>query len=246
MLDRFAREAAIPLVSEVGTRGSQDDQFLVFQAQLAESIREAAKVSDAQVDAEYGSNPKQRGPLNWEWVQAILRAVDKNFGGVGQATLETLTRDVFLYSTRAGVRDAVDQIVSAALTTEPTVVVGHSLGTLVAYSVLMRDTRHLQIPAFITVGSPLGIRCVRDVFRPLHYPPVGLWFNAFDPRDVVSLYPLDDQNFPVRPAVENYGGVKNSTGNRHGISGSLDDQTVAGRVIGQFTSRQPAPHALQQ
>jgi hypothetical protein len=61
---------------------------------------------------------------------------------------------------------------------------------------MVRDTRRLQIPLLITVGSPLGIRAVRDQFRPLRYPPVDGWYNAFDPRDVVALYPLDGENFP--------------------------------------------------
>jgi hypothetical protein len=231
LLDRFTRDANVPLVSEVGVRGSQDDEFLVFQAQFAEAIREKAGVTDAQVDAEYGQNPRQRGPLNWEWVQAILRAVDKHAGGVGQGTLETFTRDVFLYTTRAGVRDEVDRIVSAALTSEPTVVVGHSLGSLVSYSVLTRDTRALNVPGFITVGSPLGVRSVRDPFRPLKYPKVGSWYNAFDPRDVVALYPLDGSNFPVVPAIVNDGRAMNHTDNRHGISGYLDDRNVAGHIL---------------
>jgi pimeloyl-ACP methyl ester carboxylesterase len=226
---------AVPLVSEIRTRGSQDDEFMVFQAEFAEALRQKAGVTDAEVDAEYGDNPRQRGPLNWEWVHAILRALDKHAEGVGQATLETFTRDVFLYSTRAGVRDEIDRIVSTALTTEPTVVVGHSLGTLVAYSVLTRDTRVLQIPAFITIGSPLGVRNVRNPFRPLKRPPVGVWYNAFDPRDVVALYPLDVTNFPVTPEIVNNGRVNNQTSDRHGISGYLNDPNVARRIVDLLT-----------
>jgi hypothetical protein len=202
-LDRFTREATIPLTSDVTSRGGQtDDEFLAFQAEMAEAIRLGSGVTDDQVDQEYGSNPRPRGPLNWEWVQAILRAVDKYGGGLSQKALETFTRDVFLYSTRAGVRDAIDQIVTTQLTTDPTVVVAHSLGTVVSYSVLRRDPRTLDIPAFITVGCPLGLRAVRDQFRPLKYPPVDGWYNAFDKRDVVALYSLDSKNFPVMPAIE--------------------------------------------
>jgi hypothetical protein len=234
-LDRFTRDSQIPLVSQVTSRGSNVDEFLAFQAEFAEAVRVRAGVTDAQVDAEYGTNPQARGPLNWAWVQAILRAIDKNGGGMGQTTLETFTRDVFLYCTRAGVRDEIDRIVSAALTDEPTVVVAHSLGTIVAYSVLLRDTRQLRIPAFITVGSPLGIRSVRDQFRPLRYPPVEGWYNGFDPRDVVALYPLDAANFPVQPAIENNGTVSNHTDNRHGIDGYLDDVNVAKQVLRALT-----------
>ena len=231
-LDRFTRDVAIPLTSEMTTRGGPlQDEFLVFQAEFAEAVRQRSGVTDAQIDAQYGSNPRTRGPLNWEWVQAILRAIDINSGGVAATTLELFTRDVFLYCSRAGVRDQIDQIVASQLTEEPTVVVGHSLGSLVAYSVLRTDRRRLQVPVFVTVGSPLGVRSVRDHFRPLSRPPIDQWFNAYDPRDVVALYPLDGDNFPIQPAIQNHGAVNNHTDNRHGIDGYLDDVTVAGWIV---------------
>jgi hypothetical protein len=232
-LDKFAREYNVPLTSDIQTRGSQvDDEFLVFQAEIAEALRQRSGVTDAQVDAEYGANAKPKGPLNWEWVQAILRALDKHGGGMSQTALELLTRDVFLYTTRAGVRDEIDRIVAGTLTEQPTVVVAHSLGSIVAYSVLRSDRRSLRIPLFLTVGCPLGVRPIRDQFRPLRFPlPVKAWLNAFDTRDVVALYPLDKANFPVTPEVDNYPDVKNSTDNRHGIAGYLDDSQVAKRLL---------------
>ena len=232
-LDEFTRQYGIPLTSELQARGTaQDDEFLAFQAMFADAVRERAGITDAQVDAEYGMNPQPRGPLNLAWVQAILRAIDKNSPGLNQKSLETFTRDVFLYTTRAGVRDEIDRIVAAKLTDEPTVVISHSLGSVVAYSVLCTDRRALKVPLFVTVGSPLAVRAIRDQFRPLRSPaPVAAWYNAFDSRDVVALYPLDANNFPVQPAIENYNRVNNSTDNRHGIVGYLDDRDVAKRVV---------------
>lgn len=232
VLDRYAQQASIPLTADIQARGEpQNDEFLVFQAQFAEAIRQRAGITDDEVDVEYGANPKPRGPLNWQWVQAILRAIDKRGGGFNQATLEVFTRDVFIYATRAGVRDEIDRIVGAQLTEKPTVVVGHSLGSVVAYNVLRTDRRRLRVPLFVTVGSPLAVRAVRDQFRPLRSPPVDAWFNAFDTRDVVALYPLDDANFPVRPVVDNYDKVRNATENRHGIVGYLNDSEVAGHIV---------------
>jgi hypothetical protein len=234
-LDRFTREMQIPLTSAMGARGPVEDEFLVFQAEFAEALRQRAGITDAQVDAEYGNDPAPRGPLNWRWVQAILRAIDKSGTGMNQQTLELFTRDVFLYTTRAGVRDEIDRIVAAKLSEEPTVVVGHSLGTIVAYSVLCTDRRRLQVPLFVTVGSPLGVRSVRDQFRPLRSPAnVASWYNAFDTRDVVALYPLDKDNFPIDPAIRNNNSVRNHTDNRHGIVGYLDDAAVAQEIFGKL------------
>jgi hypothetical protein len=98
--------------------------------------------------------------------------------------------------------------------------------------VLRADRRNLQIPLLVTVGSPLGIRPIRDQFRPLKYPsPVGAWYNAYDDRDLVALYPLDRDNFPVTPEIENFAEVMNHTDNRHGIAGYLDNAEVARRIV---------------
>jgi hypothetical protein len=231
-LDAFTREAQVPLTSEVHTRGELNDDFLRFEAEMAEALRQQAGITEEQIDAEYGENPKPKGPQNWEWVQAILRTLDQHGGGLSQLGLEQFMRDVFLYTTRKRVQREIDGIVRALLTEQPTVVVGHSLGSVVAYNVLRSDHRRLRVPLFLTVGSPLGVRPIRRSLRPLEAPPnVDAWFNAYDRRDVVALYPLDGQNFPVTPAVENYNGVRNGTENRHGIVGYLDDDRVAARIV---------------
>jgi hypothetical protein len=90
----------------------------------------------------------------------------------------------------------------------------------------------LKVQAYLTVGSPLAIRAIRDQLRPIGFPAhVKAWYNAFDLKDVVTLYPLDTTNFPVNPAVENYSKVRNGTDNRHGIIGYLDDADVAKHVL---------------
>jgi hypothetical protein len=236
-LDRFVTQFDLPLTSQVAARGGgADNEFLAFQADIAQAIRQKAGVTDDEVAAEYGNNPQPRWPLNWQWVQAIFRSIDKYGSGMSQAAIEAFTRDVFLYTTRAGVRDAVDDIIKRQLTDQPTVVVGHSLGSIVAYNVLRSDSRSLQVPLLVTVGSPLGIRAVRDQLVPLKFPKAHIWYNAFDGRDVVALYPLDTDNFPLTPSIINNGKVKNHTDNRHGIIGYLDDNEVAQKILDELGS----------
>jgi len=232
VLDEYARALDVPLVAGARGGAAVDDKYLEIQAEFAEGARKNAGITDAQIEAEFGGAPGDRGPLNWAWVQATLRAVDKYGGDAGNKTLETFTRDVYLYTTRAGVRDDIDAIVSAKLTEEPTLVVGHSLGSVVAYSVLSRDTRNLKVPLYVTVGCPLAVRSIRKQFSPLRFPkPLSGWYNAFDTRDTVALYPLDAANFPVAPPIDNYGKVENSTANHHGIVGYLNDPDVAGHIL---------------
>ncbi|OPY99273.1 hypothetical protein A5906_26495 [Bradyrhizobium sacchari] len=237
-LDELARQSEIPLTNDVQAKGNPvDDDFLKFQASVAESMRQGAGITNAQVQQEFGTNTTERGPQNFAWVQAIIRAIDRNAGAASQTTIETIMRDVYLYTTRAGVRDEVDRIVGPALNEKPCVVIAHSLGSVVAYNVLRTDRRNLNVKAFITVGSPLAIRAIRDQLRPIGFPaPAKAWYNAFDPRDVVALYPLDAANFPVSPTIENYGKVRNGTDNRHGIIGYLDDVDVATHALNALAS----------
>jgi hypothetical protein len=125
------------------------------------------------------------------------------------------------------------------------VVVSHSLGTVVAYSLLMTEGSRLgwKVPLFITLGSPLGVteirKAVRNIGGPLRCPPcAAAWFNAMDQRDVVALYPLTTNVFPldpVEPKIQNKTDVRNRTQNRHGIAGYLDDAEVARRIHAALT-----------
>jgi hypothetical protein len=126
-----------------------------------------------------------------------------------------------------------DGVRSAFSPASETVVVAHSLGTVVAYNVLRRDGAelHLKVPLFVTLGSPLAISVVKKALRPIAHPRcVGRWFNAMDDRDVVALFPLTADHFEVDPAIENKVDVDNPTQNRHGISGYLGDPEVARRI----------------
>ena len=73
-------------------------------------------------------------------------------------------------------------------------VIGHSLGSVVAYEYLCHD-RPASVELLVTLGSPLGIPNV--VFDKLTPAPVGgagawpgmvaAWVNVADPDDIVAL-----------------------------------------------------------
>lgn len=161
-------------------------------------------------------------------------------------SIALFTHDVYQYLKNSAIRETIDNGVSAALTPGvESVVVAHSLGTVVAYN-LLRQQGHLrgwQVPQLITVGSPLAVKEIRKTIRsfaPTRCPEcVSKWFNAMDDRDVVALYPLDTGRFPLdpaNPAIENKRDVRNKTRNRHGIAGYLDDQEVAKRIYDALTA----------
>ncbi len=207
--------------------GEVTDPMLQFEAEALEEIRQKAGISDAEIQSLLLGDPTRKGPQNWAWVQAIVRAIDRWDPGTSNIALSLILRCVYVYTNRPSVAAEIDEIVAAAMTDKPTVVVAHSLGTVVAYKILRSDPRVLHMPRFITLGSPLGIGAIRRQLTPLRRTPAAVWFNAFDPRDIVALNPLDQENFAVTPAIENKNDVDNFTENRHSIAGYLSDPVVA-------------------
>ena len=74
--------------------------------------------------------------------------------------IEKFLRDVFLYVTNREVARQINEIVEAKLTGEPTIVIGHSLGSVVAYNVVKKNQTRMKLRKIITVGSPLGLRAI--------------------------------------------------------------------------------------
>jgi pimeloyl-ACP methyl ester carboxylesterase len=79
--------------------------------------------------------------------------------------------------------------VLAQLTTDPTVVVSHSLGTVVAFEALHDHPG--PVPLWVTLGSPLALRAVVTPHlrpRPPSTPAtVARWLNGWDRDDLIAV-----------------------------------------------------------
>lgn len=227
--------------AEIVVRGTENDRAAQdFMRAVLKEVREKADITDAQLAEGVPASVIERGIMNWEWMQGILRAIDRHVPFGSGSSIALATYDVYVYLTNAAIRTKIDTGVRKAVTPGvDTVMVAHSLGTVVSYNLLRMQGTQLgwTIGSYITVGSPLGVTKIRESmksFAPLRCPEcVGSWFNAMDERDVVALYPLEPRHFPINPptpAITNKRDVKNRTRNRHGIAGYLDDTEVARRI----------------
>lgn len=237
-LDRFAAQANLPTPTDVLTKGpGQNVQFEQFMQSALDEMQRKAGISEAEVGQEMDPNaPRQKGPQNWGWVHAIARVIDKRMTRTSTFTIEKFLRDVFLYVTHKEVARQINAIVEEKLTGEPTIVIGHSLGSVVAYNVINRNATKLELRKFITVGSPLGLRAISSKLGVLENPAGEKgWYNAYDERDIVALNPLNDRYFPTDPAIVNNNRVRNKTDNRHGIIGYLNDAQVAAEIAAAIT-----------
>ncbi|MFM7055304.1 MAG: alpha/beta hydrolase [Planctomycetota bacterium] len=228
-------------VSDVIVRGEDlNEGEARFIGDFVLELQSQCGITDLQVQELAADAIIERGPLNWKWVRLVLQALDTHVPGASSTSISLATRDVYLYLRNPGLQNVIDTGIRRALTPGvETVVVGHSLGSVVSYNLLRRDGRDLgwKVPLYVTLGSPLAVTAVRDALRPLAHPGcVTKWWNALDSRDVVALYPLDAPRFAVTPSIENKTDVDNPTENRHGISGYLSDPVVAKRIYDALTA----------
>lgn len=178
--------------------------------------------------------------LGWSAVRNIISYLDSNLPLGSGTAIYLATRDVYMYLRNPGLQQLVESGVRSAI--EPgveSVIVGHSLGSVISYNILKRDGLDLgfKISDFITIGCPLAVRAIKNSLQPIQFPEcVGNWFNAMDNRDIVALYPLDSDNFPVTPKILNKTDIDNERYNYHGSDGYLQDPVVAKRIYDALVS----------
>lgn len=221
------------IVQERGQAG--DEEEAAFYNEFLSEVAKNANISDNDIQARLEAEVMERGPLNWGWVHAILKVLDERTG-FGEWSVRKWTEDVYLYLTKPGIRQLVNDFVRKEIGTKPCVLVGHSLGSIVGYDII-RYQDAFTVKSYITVGSPLGLTSINSKLKkPLNRPDCieKDWFNSYDDRDVVALNPLSSRYFPINPEISNKNDVKNHTKNRHGIEGYLDDKDVARYIYDQL------------
>lgn len=223
----------------VKLKGSARSILDADRLELALELASNAGVPRQQIEAQLPPQVRQKGPLQWEWVHAVLSVLDQSTL-MGDITLQQATAEVHAYLNYPAASGAVDAILSAAFGGQgPCIIVAHSLGSVATYRVLTALAGAVDVRALITLGSPLGLNAIRRKLpTPLAMPRrVAKWQNAYDDRDVVALLPLDHTRWDIQPSIENFNGVRNGTDNAHSISGYLNDRQV-GQWVADALARQ--------
>ncbi|MGO8900289.1 MAG: hypothetical protein ACLQU5_18335 [Isosphaeraceae bacterium] len=178
------------------------DEQAVLVAWWEEAARLAAAAPQPGNDPERDEEPTIQG--NEEdtrvrvpaLVQRALRQLTKSrfFSAVSaQNVLLFGLRQVRQFLHAPDIKAKVFARVDEAITTDTRVVVAHSLGSIVAYEALCRET-NWNVDTLVTLGSPLGIRkLIFDVLTPKPvggvgaWPRVRRWVNVADEGDIVAL-----------------------------------------------------------
>lgn len=207
----FAIAAYGALFRPAGTRAgnlprltADDVEDELEKALLMEWWQEAAKLSelnrsqpDPTGEALTIQDPDFEGRgRTAEWVQRALRQLAKSkfFGQLGgeRAILFAL-KQVREYLHNLEMKQSIQERVIQKVTEETRIIIGHSLGSIVAYECLCAHPEW-NVHTLVTLGSPLGI--APTIFEALtpkpqagtgFYPKVKQWFNIADQGDIVAL-----------------------------------------------------------
>lgn len=114
---------------------------------------------------------------------------------------------------------------------DPTIVIGHSLGSVVSYRLLASNNFSARsLPLYVTLGSPLSV----EIFRPilpklgsLPMPPIGKWINGRNKEDFVTLGKAITKKSIGFEGVEDVTDVVDNKDDRHDIRAYLRSPTIA-------------------
>ncbi|ORA12708.1 hypothetical protein BST12_24715 [Mycobacterium angelicum] len=175
-----AMGAAATTLNDIAAQLSDED---------AEFLAEAAEEAAAGL-------PEIGQPMAFNEVPGILQPVARFFARRIDAGLMLLfvseLNQVKRYLDEDVLASKIQQRVLDKITEETKVVVGHSLGSVVAYETIA--VHKLRIPTLVTLGSPLGMKTVTKRLRAklavnavdAGSPGVRSWTNIYDKADPVA------------------------------------------------------------
>jgi hypothetical protein len=176
----FARNLALEWIGRAATRASNPREKSTAQRELG-AVR-------GELGVEQGMGELYRNIIN-----RLTQIRWFAFMGMGFAEqfVKRALAQVTLYLTDDRIRTDTLAIVHQLIDSNTKVVIGHSLGSIVAYEAV-QQLEH-PLPLLVTVGSPLGLDTIvypRLQPQPPCFPPyVKRWVNVADRDDFIAAEP---------------------------------------------------------
>lgn len=197
----LAGELALEWLERIAARAALESTDAIEAQQTIDIIREPEK-----------AQAQGRGNVLREALKTLSRVSWlANIGmNVTARYLVPALAQVTRYLTEDSIRTQTRQAVLGLITQETRVVIGHSLGSVVAY-----ECAHLlkhPLKLLVTLGSPLGLRTiVTDRLSPSpSFPPLlAVWLNVANREDVVAAEPDLRAHFAHdAPASSRFEGIR--------------------------------------
>ncbi|MFC8284646.1 hypothetical protein [Streptomyces cyaneofuscatus] len=176
----------------LGRDGSSDTPLSPGEVNFFEEIFEDNLISDVEIrDIQAQVLGLVAVPKN---ISRFLVAVDRKFGRHAGKHLLYVLRQVYRYLTDENLSTAIRDKVAKSTSSATGTFLGHSLGSVVLYDMLLREDLKLdkwdatKQPTIVTFGSPLAWPTVRRMLgHGSQIRDVGCeWSNVFDPQDAIT------------------------------------------------------------
>ena len=224
-----------------GTSADDDRSLAEFLAEGLSEQAAALGISNAEITTEQervsaatgvGIAVDQGFPMSRR-INALVSLIERLSPCRGDLAVRLLDQ-AYAYLRKPQASLAVDTLVRPALDAGPMVLVTHSLGTVVSFKLLRRlatSGTPVQVPLYVTLGSPLTLATVQRALGPSFATPTGIrrWINARDPDDLISLNRgLGAPLFST--SIENIADFENPGADAHAIPGYLAHPPVANAI----------------
>ena len=212
------------------------DLYLEFQKKYNLSDEQVANELDDEDERQ--QYRRMAGGVHKRWLKAIARALEKVLPANGAGLVRIFLGQAAAYLHKPGLKERIDdlvkeQLLDGLLPGEEVVIIGHSLGTIIAYDLLRRLRREVKVKLLLTAGSPLGIEIIKHRLGPplICLPNVDTWVNVSDREDFVALEPkLTGATFGCDKVV-NIDEVDNGHKDAHDIRKYLAHQVVVQVIV---------------
>lgn len=235
----------IPEAAVSGVKETRDDILFAAADALGFDAARELTYSDPEAARELENEFAISDVLKSTVVRTALQFLARKTGAP-TVVIEQFLDDVAFYLRLPEMRETVLGVVRAELERGAPgggdlVVVGHSLGSVVAYDLLTTLPAEYRVRQFVTAGSPLGYPVVQrhligsaGVGKPVVPAAVpgcvAAWLNAYDVLDVVALlHPLAG-TYTEATAGQLTDTRTFNAGGPHSISDYLSDPDVAGPI----------------
>jgi hypothetical protein len=147
-----------------------------------------------------------------------------------------LLKQAYAYIHIPEIQKLVNDKVRPFLETEtPKIIISHSLGTIVAYKILLdlsKQEKLSGVPLFMTLGSPLSLKIVMNKLQNATetIQEVSKWVNGSDKEDFIALGNRLDENF-YKMSIENISNLENGEEDPHSIEKYLSHKRITDHIF---------------